>query len=644
LYQNLFIGRIIQSSRIFPLFSFFSERSIKPFKRVGGFAEFCPLQPQQIQSNRQHDSFGLQIGKGYTMTENVSGRISDEKFRALFENSAVGISLIAYSPGRPPTGEEKMEVCNRAMRDFFGYSQEEMLSKSIAELAHPDDVAKDLTFLEELLAGKRQSYHLEKRYLRKGGQYVWGYLSASLIKDGAGKPVQLVRTVEDISRQKKAQTEAQANEERYRLLYDDAPVCYHSLDENGYFIDVNETWLKTLGYARAEVIGRSFSDFLHPDWIPNFKKNFPCFLDAGMTRDFEFDMVRKDGSPLSVCLNGKIGRNPDGSFRQTHCIFLDVTQKKQMQQALRESEERFRCLAEATFEGIFFYDQGTIIDANSVFAELFGYGPEEILGMQVTELLAGGSSPQRMSAMAMDDNDFREVLGRKKDGTCFPVEIHGKDIPYKGRMVRVAAIRDITAIKMAENTLKDINQQLEMRVNERTASLVRINKAREKEILERKEIEKDLKQQDAELQAKQVRLEEVNTALKVLLQESSAAKEQFEKQIFLNIKKLLEPHIDDLESVLTSREQKSHLDIVRHDIEKISSSFAGKISVENFNLTPREIFIADYIRQGKTNKDIAQLLKVTPSAIDFHRRNLRNKLHIKGKNISLRSYLLTLVG
>ncbi|MEW5910922.1 MAG: PAS domain S-box protein, partial [Thermodesulfobacteriota bacterium] len=263
-----------------------------------------------------------------------------------------------------------------------------------------------------------------------------------------------------------------------------------------------------------------------------------------------------------------------------------------MQKALLESEERFRCLADATFEGVFFYDHGTIIDANGAFAALFGYMPGEIVGLPVTELVADSSSPQRISALAMDDNDFREVIGRRRDGTCFPLEIHGKDIPYKGRVVRVAAVRDITAIKMAENTLKDINQHLEMRVKERTASLVRLNKAREEEILEREKIEKNLKQREAELRAEQAKLEEVNTALRVLLEESSAAKEQFEKKILVNIKKLLEPHLDDLQSVLTSREQQSYLDILHHDIKEISSSFAGKISVGNFNLTPREIFIA----------------------------------------------------
>ncbi|MEW6519546.1 MAG: PAS domain S-box protein [Thermodesulfobacteriota bacterium] len=579
------------------------------------------------------------------MTEEVADSISEEKFRALFDNTAVGISLVSYFPGRRPTGQEKMTVCNRAMRDFFGYSQEEMLAKPIADLAHPEDMARDLAFLEELLAGRRQSYHLEKRYLRKDGRIVWGYLSASLIMDGPGNPVHVVRTVEDISLLKQAQAEAQANEERYRLLYDDAPVCYHSLDMKGYFLDVNETWLKTLGYARSEVIGRPFSDFLHPDWIPRFARNFPCFLDAGLTRDFEFDMIRKDGSPLSVCLNGRIGFNADGSFRQTHCVFLDVTEKKQMRQDLLESEERFRCLAEATFEGIFFYDdQGAVIDANGVFAEMFGYAPGEIPGLPVTELIADSVSRQRGAGMAMADSDFREVTGCRKDGACFPLEIHGKDIPYKGRLVRVAAVRDITAVKMAENTLRDINQQLEMRVSERTASLLRINQAREKEILERRKIEVDLKRNEAELQAKQIRLEEVNTALKVLLQESSAAKEQFEKRILLNIKKLLEPHLDDLQGMLTSCEQRACLDVVRQDIEKISSSFAGRLSVQNFDLTPREMLIADYIRQGRTNKDIARLLQVTPSAIDFHRRNLRRKLNIKRKNISLRSRLLTLVG
>lgn len=566
-------------------------------------------------------------------------------FKALFENTVVGISYLALPPGVRPTGEEKMVHCNRAMLDFFGYPLEEMLTKSIKDLAHPEDTSRDLAFLGELLAGARQSYHLEKRYIRKDGQMVWGYLSASLIlPDGSGEPFRVIRTVEDIGELKKAQVMAQANEERYRLLYDDAPVCYHSLDKRGRVLDVNETWLKTLGYRRSEVLGRSLSDFLHPDWIERFQVSFPCFLDRGTTRDVEFDMRRKDGSTLTVSLSGKIGYNPDGSFRQTHCVFQDITERKRFHSAFVESEERFRSLASASFEGIFFHDQGTILDTNGVFAEMFGYEKKEIIGLQVTELITDSFSSERVAGGGPESEERQEVTGRRKDGSRFPLEIHRKEVPYKGRQVCVAAVRDMTAIKMAENSLRDINEELERRVEERTSVLSEINRQLEEEIRERERTEKNLTLRKSELKAKQQKLEEVNTALKVLLQESGVAKDEFEQKILGNIKRLVEPHLDDLEGLLTDREQKAVLDVIRRDILEISSSFSGKLAVENFGLTPREILIADYIKQGRTNKEIARLLQVSPSAIDFHRRNLRKKLNIKGKNVNLRSYLLTFVG
>ncbi|MDP2182812.1 MAG: ATP-binding protein [Actinomycetota bacterium] len=111
----------------------------------------------------------------------------------------------------------------------------------------------------------------------------------------------------------------------FRLLYENAPLPYQSLDSDGNIIAVNPAWLEGLGYSAEEAIGRWFGDFLAEDQVPKFRERFPHFKEAGETHGADFAMRRKDGAHVRWMANGRIAHNDDGSFRQTHCIFVDVT-------------------------------------------------------------------------------------------------------------------------------------------------------------------------------------------------------------------------------------------------------------------------------------------------------------------------------
>lgn len=129
------------------------------------------------------------------------------------------------------------------------------------------------------------------------------------------------------------------NEARFQLLYDKLPLGYQSLDENGCFIEVNQSWLDHLGYSREEVIGKSFAEFLHPDWKDHFKINFPRFKALGEVLGVEFEMVKKDGALILVSFNGKISRDRSGEFVQTHCIFHDITSQRKTEEKLKAHDE-----------------------------------------------------------------------------------------------------------------------------------------------------------------------------------------------------------------------------------------------------------------------------------------------------------------
>ena len=115
-------------------------------------------------------------------------------------------------------------------------------------------------------------------------------------------------------------------EEKFKILFDKAPLSYQSLDINGNILEVNHMWLETLGYdSKEEIIGKNFGDFLDHDWIDHFKLNFPKFKSIGEILGIEFRMNRKDNKKIIVSIHGRIGYDDNGDFKQTHCIFTDIT-------------------------------------------------------------------------------------------------------------------------------------------------------------------------------------------------------------------------------------------------------------------------------------------------------------------------------
>jgi len=145
------------------------------------------------------------------------------------------------------------------------------------------------------------------------------------------------------------------SEEKFKALYDNAPLSYQSLDKDGSFIDVNPTWIRTLGYKRDEVIGKFYQDFLHPDYQEHFQKNFPAFKKRGYVHDVQFKIRHKDGHYLDISFEGSIAYHPDGNFKQTYCVFQDITDRKKTKNNLRLSDEKFRRYVEQASEGIYLF-------------------------------------------------------------------------------------------------------------------------------------------------------------------------------------------------------------------------------------------------------------------------------------------------
>lgn len=171
--------------------------------------------------------------------------------------------------------------------------------------------------------------------------------SGAPIRDGQNRIIGVVLVFRDQTQERAAQAALGRNEKHFRQLYEQSPVGYQSLDAEGRLIEVNPAWLKLLGYKHTEVIGHSVGEFLAPGQAELLRERFPKFKTSGVLQGAEFNFLHKDGTVVSVCVDGRIANDTGGQFKQTHCVLHDVTASKRAEAALRESEREFRSLAES---------------------------------------------------------------------------------------------------------------------------------------------------------------------------------------------------------------------------------------------------------------------------------------------------------
>jgi len=303
-----------------------------------------------------------------------------------------------------------------------------------------------------------ESYDLELDMIRSDGQIRRTHTLGKAVKDETGRIVRLHGTVQDITEQKRTEDALRASEEKYRGFYEDAPLGYQSLDASGNFLDVNKEWLRVLGYSKEEVIGRFFADFVAPEYLEHFADNFPRFKAGGATRKTEFEMIRKDGSRITVSYDGNIEYDEEGRFRRTHCIMHDITERKQAEEELRLHS----VIMKNVNEGIYLIglDDGIIKYANPEFEKMFGYDPGEMIGREVSMVNApADSTPKEVKEQIIDvlvrtGEWHGEVKNIKKDDTHFWCYANASlfDHPTFGQVI-VSVHTDITERKKVEEEI-----------------------------------------------------------------------------------------------------------------------------------------------------------------------------------------------
>ena len=258
-----------------------------------------------------------------------------------------------------------------------------------------------------------------------------------------------LRRLEEALREAREKSDA-----RYRDFFDLSPDLVAVTDlGTGCILDVNRAFERWSGYTRSELIGRTTVELLlWPD--PGMRKAvMDRILEEGVGFSVDVKLKTRNGTIRDVNLAGHVGEM--GGKKLLFTVAHDVTERRLVQEALRESEERFRKFAdEATYEGIIVHHGGRILDVNLKFAEMFGYDRSELIGMDPLQPVAPDFREMVRSYMQLAYERSYEVAGIRKDGTIFPMEVHAKSMPLHGQMVRVAAVRDLSERKLAEEALR----------------------------------------------------------------------------------------------------------------------------------------------------------------------------------------------
>ncbi len=375
---------------------------------------------------------------------------SEAKYRMLVEQSLQGIIV---AQGVPP----RVVFANPAMVQISGYSSEELASRSIECLIHPDERVAFLSRFKELFEGKLEVSVDEGRAIRKDGKTVWIAVSSKRIEYNGQPAVQA--TLVDITERKEVDGLIRKSEEKFHSLVEETSVAIGICDLKGHFTYVNKALAELLGYSVQDLIGRPFRDFLHPKDRGRIIRLFlKIVLLKRPPRDFEFRAVHRDGHVVNL-MTRPTRFVAGGKTVGFHAIIVDVTELKKVS----EEMQVFSTAVKASRDGVVVVDlDGKIIEANDSVLSFYGADQKsDLVGKSCFELV--GPEERRTVSESMKE-DLKKGSNRRheynviiKSGAKRQVEVctttmrdrEAKAIGF------VSVIRDLTERKKIEQSLRE---------------------------------------------------------------------------------------------------------------------------------------------------------------------------------------------
>jgi len=439
------------------------------------------------------------------------------------------------------------------------------------------------------------------------------------------------------------------SEQQYRALVETTNDWMWEVDQNGRYTFSNRTVEHILGYPPEDIIGRTPFDFMPSDEaarltsifreIAAAQKPFSCLENINLHKSGREVVLETSGVPIF---------DEKGEFRGFRGIDRDITARKNLEKGLRnardrlekrvrrtlseieakkttlqeeidtrkqiqseldQSENQFRSLVETLNEGFGIVDaEGRFTYVNGKLLGMLGYARSEVVGKKVSDFMDERNRRISKRQLAMRQKGIEtsyEIQFSTKDGRTIATIVSPRaTFEANGRFQgSFAVVTDITAMKANEKTLRRREQQL----TEKT-----------------------------------LHLQEMNTALEVLLHKREQDKTIIQKRILINLRRLVTPYLDAFADTRLSERQRFLVGILKTNLSEVLSPFTARLSTAPIDLTKRELEIANLVRMGKSTQQIADALNISYKTAETHRWRIRKKLGLAHKKANLMGYLLKL--
>ena len=391
----------------------------------------------------------------------VALRVSEARYRLLVEHASDVIFQLDLNLYR--------EYISPSVTTVFGYQPEELIGLKITKQFHPDDAQRVKEAYTALSRGD-DSVTLVARVQPRDGGWIWVEARNRLVRDETGAPAKIIGIMTDISARHAAETALQESEENYRSLYANAPAIIYTVDTTNKILTATNQALDLFGYTREEVIGRKGDEFMTRaarQALPLHLR--PELIQSGGVVDVPGQILTKAGDTRDVLMSAIAQRDAAGNITRTIVLVTDVTERKRLEAALRDSEARAREIAENASDVIGRFDaSGRCTFASPAYSRVFGYDASEILGQEVTTACIPEDIPLVQSTFEGMIKHKRPTLitirGRHKDGRQLWLEANSSVICDRstGAVSEVVSIvRDVTERHLANLRIEEAKREAE---------------------------------------------------------------------------------------------------------------------------------------------------------------------------------------
>ncbi|WAC20389.1 PAS domain S-box protein [Luteolibacter sp. SL250] len=379
--------------------------------------------------------------------------ISEERFKQLFRFSPLGMAQVDE--------QARFQQANPAFCELVGYDISELGEMSYWDIT-PERYYDGQRSSIEALGRTGRFGPFDKEYIHKDGRRIPVRLNGVRVVSSTGE-VQVWGIAEDISARHAAESALRESEEKFKALFEFSPLGMARVNWEGDLIQVNESFGRMIGYTPEEATALSYWDITPRKYEEQEKLILELVAREGRFGPFEKEYIHRDGHLVPIVINGMKIRGLNGED-ELWGIVEDITPRRQAEQAIRESEKKFRTLFESSSQGVMLHDENhRFSEVNPAAAKILGRAPEDFIGIHPSEI-----APEYQANGELSETVARREIGRcletglsqfewthcHKDGHELQLEVTLNRIPHGEKNIMQAFITDISARKHAEMELK----------------------------------------------------------------------------------------------------------------------------------------------------------------------------------------------